>query len=254
MAVKRTQKERKEIAMRCVEIEKEGGDVLGYLRSENYISPRATWINLQREILKRPQSKITSGKPKKGEKKMDEKSLDARLKRLESLKEQIIDGVGIRAALSSMGYTGKSAGQAYRQMKNLAKAHDPDFYARMPEKISDEDAPVSMPDKPTVKVDGPIRIETPEAGKVEVVETPETCVRVTPESIFIGKAPRPVEFAGLEVTAVKDPVLGEFYHDQKYGCIDWRTPEGDEVSMPVAAWRKLIDRLPDVLGVIGVNV
>lgn len=46
---------------RCVEIEKAGGDVLGYLSSEHYISPAATWHNMQKFDLKR--TEFSDGKP-----------------------------------------------------------------------------------------------------------------------------------------------------------------------------------------------
>ena len=44
----RTAEERRRIRETCLRIEKKGGDVLEYLKSEHYISPRATWINMQR--------------------------------------------------------------------------------------------------------------------------------------------------------------------------------------------------------------
>ena len=57
----RTQEERARIVARCVEIEKAGGDVLGYLSSEHYISPAATWHNMQKFDLKR--TEFSDGKP-----------------------------------------------------------------------------------------------------------------------------------------------------------------------------------------------
>ena len=60
---KRTDEERAEIARRCREIEKGGGDVLGYIKSLGYISPRATWYNLQKEFLGRDANHLTEGHP-----------------------------------------------------------------------------------------------------------------------------------------------------------------------------------------------
>lgn len=49
----RSEDERKRIVKECLRIEKAGGDVLGYLASEHYISPRATWCNIQKYDLHR---------------------------------------------------------------------------------------------------------------------------------------------------------------------------------------------------------
>lgn len=53
MAKLRTEKELDAIVKHCVELEKVGGDIYGYLMSQHYITPRATWLNLQRERLGR---------------------------------------------------------------------------------------------------------------------------------------------------------------------------------------------------------
>ena len=60
----RTKDERRAIAERCRQIEHEGGDVLAYLAGEHYITPRATWYNLQKEFLGRDKAHLTEGKPK----------------------------------------------------------------------------------------------------------------------------------------------------------------------------------------------
>lgn len=61
MARKRTQEQRAEIVRRCCEIEAEGGDVLAFLAGEGYVTPRATWINIQRCDLNRKE--YTDGRP-----------------------------------------------------------------------------------------------------------------------------------------------------------------------------------------------
>jgi hypothetical protein len=63
----------------------------------------------------------------------------------------------------------------------------------------------------------------------------------------------PVNYDGLEVAAVRHPDLGEFYYDRKYGSIDWRTPEGDEVSLGQAWWKQMAEDLPKILRVLGVD-
>ena len=61
MARKRTQEQRAEIVRRCCEIEAKGGDVLAFLAGEGYVTPRATWINIQRCDLNRKE--YTDGRP-----------------------------------------------------------------------------------------------------------------------------------------------------------------------------------------------
>jgi hypothetical protein len=64
MSNKRTKQEKARIIEKCLDIEAEGGDVLKYLREEeHYVSPGATWFNIQRIELARDPYHRTSGKP-----------------------------------------------------------------------------------------------------------------------------------------------------------------------------------------------
>jgi hypothetical protein len=64
MSNKRTKQEKARIIEKCLDIEAEGGDVLKYLREEeHYVSPAATWFNIQRIDLGRDPFHRTSGKP-----------------------------------------------------------------------------------------------------------------------------------------------------------------------------------------------
>ena len=90
------------------------------------------------------------------------------------------------------------------------------------------------PQVPTVKVDGPLKIETPETGNVEVV-----CTMPNLE---------------YEVSAIRTEEFGEFYYDKKFNSIDWRTAEGDEISLHPLGWKNLMNQLPEILRVLGVEV
>lgn len=89
---------------------------------------------------------------------------------------------------------------------------------------------------PEVTVSGALKIRTDEPEKVEVK----------------GRISKPVNYAGYEITAIREPKLGEFYYDKKFNSIDWRTEEGDEVSMPPWLWRRLYDKMPEMFGILGV--
>ena len=101
-----------------------------------------------------------------------------------------------------------------------------------------EDVKKSIMDMPQVKVDGALRIETPEADMIEIVETPE-------------KPKSPIKT--YKVTGIRVENFGEFYYDQKFNSIDWRTIEGDEVSMGPAWWKQLISDLPKIMKLLGVD-
>ena len=107
--------------------------------------------------------------------------------------------------------------------------------------------------KPTIKLDGELKIETPEAKKVEIVETPENVVKVieTPQ-LKLKPGLRGLNHSDFEVSAIRHPQLGEFYYDQKFGMVDWRRPEGDEISMSPKNWKELYLLIPDVMGILRV--
>ena len=88
------------------------------------------------------------------------------------------------------------------------------------------------------KVDGALRIETPEANKIEIVETPEK-----PKA----------SIKTYKVTGIRVENFGEFYYDQKFNSIDWRTEEGDEISLPPIGWKNLMQEMPDILKALGVG-
>ena len=95
-----------------------------------------------------------------------------------------------------------------------------------------------------VKVDGALRIETPEADMIEIVETPEKPKKTANYTI---------NFNGYIVTGIRVPNFGEFYYDQKFNNIDWRTEEGDEISLPPIGWKNLMQEMPDILKALGVR-
>ena len=176
-----------------------------------------------------------------------------RQRRLDDLKKRLNKGMGIRAALADMGYTGKSAGQQYRQIRNFAQANDPKMFIMLPAKISESDEPINdgMPNKTTTTV-----AEHMENMKDAADEFFDRCeemgLKVNGEQV--ARPVQPVTLAGLEITAVNHQDLGEFYLDKKYKSIDWRVPGGDEVSLAPSMWIQLLKELPNILKMLGVEV
>ena len=97
----------------------------------------------------------------------------------------------------------------------------------------------------TVKVDGPIRIETKEPEKIELVGRDYDIVAMEEELKFNERT---------TVTAIRVEGLGEFYFDKKYNSVDWRAESGDEVSLGPAWWIQLVEDLPLILKKLGVKL
>ena len=89
----------------------------------------------------------------------------------------------------------------------------------------------------TVKVDGPIRIETKEPEKVEIVESPEQ------DNDYL-----------FTTAAVRNKRLGTFYYDDKHRTIDWRHPCGDEIDIFADDYKLLWQALPEILRSLGVEL
>ena len=145
-----------------------------------------------------------------------------------------IDGGDPLAYLENLG--SKRPDGIWYTIKEDLKKVDPETYAKIPDYRGKTRKPAEKP--ATVKVDGALRIETPEAEKIEIVEAPEV---------------QPMTYDGMEVSALRHPDLGEFYFDKKYNSIDWRTPEGDEISLGPAWWKQLVTYLPKIMKLLGVD-
>lgn len=96
------------------------------------------------------------------------------------------------------------------------------------------------------------QLKVDEAAKQET-EQPNAIQRLAAAMSSI-KVPEIAPEFELEVTAVRHKNYGEFYRDHDHNCIDWRTPCGDEMSLGVDAWKKLIRDLPEILKQLGVEV
>ena len=134
MAQMRTKAERQRILKKCLEIENEGGNVLAYLATENYMSPAATWFNMQREMLNREHPK--SGKPRAKGESAQEREDRLQRERCQKIVEAAEAGKSIRNALHDMGWRNpRCQGQKYRFLREFAKEWAPELYKKMPEKL-----------------------------------------------------------------------------------------------------------------------
>jgi len=245
----RTEEEKAAILNECLRLEKEGGDILGYLWSQDYVTPRATWCNYQREWLGRKPYQYTDGKPKKkGEKKMGKpvNTKEDRQRRLDELIERVNKGMGIRAALADMGYSGKSAGQQYRQLRNFAKENDPIAYAALPESIGGDIVPVtSLADAMQNCQDAADEFfgKCEEMGlKTEVPEEPKICQPVVYEDMIV----REVE--GLFGRYRRSDIGGKVYIDfEPFDTMD-------VMSFTVEQWRSFREEQVKAAAILGVEL
>lgn len=120
----RTDKEKYEFAIRCREIEKEGGDVLDYIRREwpSY-TPRGTWINIQKHILHRKKYEIKDGLPKEA---IDVSKFQEIANALRERPD--IRGDELRELIEGFGYTTDPV-HALANVKQWARKNDPECFA-----------------------------------------------------------------------------------------------------------------------------
>ena len=168
----RTDEQKQAFVMECLEIEKAGGDVLGYIEV-NWPSytPRATWYNLQKRYLNRNTAHLTEGRPEvpKG----DEKEMQRRnrMKILDGVIAAIEKGNHPYDYLEEQGYMVPM--QAYADLKKWAKANAPEKAEILPVnlkglKLNRQKIP-RVKDKPApeLKAGEPLPVKLPDGGKIE---------------------------------------------------------------------------------------
>ena len=266
MATRRTPEEIEAIVDHCVELEQSGGDILAYLWSENYMTPRATWCNFQREWLGRKPYQYTDGKPKKERKIMS----TTRVKltdedRLETCLIAIRGG-DPRKHLESIGSSDPQG--TWSKVKAWCADKHPEVFAKIPKRITVTD------EAPTVKVSGPIRIETPETNKVQVVEKPEktladamTGMKNAADTFFgacedMGlkmdkpKITQPVSYDGMVIREVEG-LFGRYRRSDISGkiYIDFEPVESlDVLSYTVEQWKTFRQEQEKAAAVLGVEL
>ena len=278
----RTFEEKAAIVEHCIELEKTGGDILGYLWSQNYYTPRATWCNFQREWLHRKPYEYTDGKPKKkGEAIMKSKFIVTPEIRDEAIRIAI-NGGDPRNYLTGMG--SQNGMSSWTKILMELKKTNPEKFAKLPKRIGKAEVP-EAPEMPTLKVDGPLKIETPEGNTIKVAELPEIIDGVTKEitvheadmfEVPEGMVPlhmlehpvkvnivkdepkitQPVCYDGMTVRAIEG-LFGRYRRTDINGAtyIDFENPDGaDILSYTVDQWRKMRVEQANAFRILGVEL
>ena len=138
-----------------------------------------------------------------------------------------------------------NAPQMWYAIKQHLKENDPDTYAKLPKRIDRKDA--KPKEEPT--------LADAVAGMTDAAEEffdkcEEMGLKVNGDPVT---KPSLVTAGPITVTAIRHKSFGEFYRDHDHNCIDWRTPEGDEMSLSLQGWKDLITELPGLLKILGVE-
>ena len=262
---------REELARECLRIEKEGGDVLGYIEvNMPSYTPRAAWYNLQKQFTGRRGSMLTDGRPKQKPGK-ENRELGKSKQKLSEVIETLLEGV--RAGndpwkvLTAMGYTNPIAAMknakvwcrvnAPELMPELERIvlHDP---SKTPRRSSKEALDSELVENSTDEhsADTGDHISAEEYRKISgTVEKPEK----KPATCCAPSTRKGVEVPDvLPVCAVKSRVQGVWELSAIEGCVSltWEnriTHQECFLGMTAAEWRKLANEIPVMLKQLGLD-
>lgn len=239
MATLRTWEEKSAILAHCIELEKEGGDILAYLWSENYLTPRATWFNFQREWLGRKPYEYTDGKPRKVKEK---RKVVHEKKKLTAEQMVVVDTAlaGGNPLEVLKGQGSKNASAAWFYIKKKLQEEDPEKFDRLTKERVDKGMPKKI--GPDGKEYEKLELEAGGNYQLSVAETPEA-----------PKIDKPLMHSGKKAIGWEGD-FGVYIYDRKHGYIDYESNEGEEISMPVDAWREWWKEIREVWQLMGVEL
>ena len=154
--------------------------------------------------------------------------------------------------------SGNPTGMWYTIKQHLKEA-DPETYEKLPKRIDRKDAKPKQapahtedPDEPEAHTLADAMTGMENAATEFLNKCEEMGLKVngkdeirTPDKAVVGP---------FAITAIRHKIFGEFYHDVDHNCVDWRTIEGDEMSMKIPAWKNLVKELPEILKMLGVGM
>lgn len=251
-----------EMAKECVRIEKDGGDVLGYLKSQGKISPRGTWFRIQKEILERKDHQMTDGHGKPEKKYQTRRSMEENSKVVIRALEEKRSPIQV---LRELGY--KAAVQTYREVKEWTLDHFPEYEYLFPNNIKTWVAenrrkkadPLfkAKATKTEITTSEKLPLEAGKNYELSVAETPEEPnIVITEDENHIEikrKITKPVSYDGFIVRCISNYQFGRIYYDEKHDNIQWVSKNGEEVIMNKEEWIAFARDLPRALRVLGVD-
>jgi len=247
---------RMELAKKCQKIEKAGGDVLEYLRTEQgCYSPWGTWFGLQKHELRRKANQITDGRAHPDEIRKETKTMPLTDEQKRAAIDYALDGGNPLIYLKSIA--APNPGVSWAQIMRELFLTDRETFDRLPDTPGKKKAAKKL----TASQDKQEQASAPkdEEPPIQEEKRPEVAIlRQTdaeddpePEEEEILK---PVMIGGCEVTTLRMGTFGEIHYDSRHGFIDWYTDTGDVVSLHVGEWRKFLRQLPEVAKNLGVRL
>ena len=256
--MKRSPEQKKAFARQCLEIEKQGGDVLGYIE-KNWPSytPRACWYNLQKQYLGRHTNQLTEGKAISPEEermmnlKRDKSAqLDAVLQLIEEKKDPIL-------YLAEIGY--RVPTQAWADLRIWARKHRPEDAAKLPGNLRQWYVEVGIKTysgeqkQPKMNVAQEVGVTLDQAADAvgKMMKTMNnTAKHITAQLTQLpvcGVKSRCRKDAKFEVCPVKSA-------DGGFMAFVWRdliTHDQRELIMSAEEWRQFVDEIPQALKQLG---
>lgn len=277
----RTDAEKRAFAVKCLEIEKEGGDVLGYIRDEypSY-TPRATWYNLQKWYLSRYSWQLTEGRPINPEERRLKELRADKAKQLDEILKVLEEGKDPIEYLEGLGY--KAPTQVWTDLKNWARKNRPDDRKKMPDNLKLYYAdhgiqrtgtaqaikkPVENPSKP-VKAPETIFFGGKEYEKLEGEGKPVNEYRAKPSPTCCQPARESgvtLDDMPLEIVGIMSNVKGYYQKscienkhlpgiDGQYVHLIWRdlvTHDERSLGLSVSEWLQLAEEIPKAMRQLG---
>ena len=247
----RTDAELLEFALTCEKIEKQGGDVLGYIEQEypSY-TPRATWYRLQKNQLKRTAGQLTEGKPKEKGVKYMGKMMDLAQGCIEAFGR----GESVYDFLASQGIKNPSA--YWYQIKQTVKLKDPDLYEKLSVIRTDSrKRPSPTCCQPARESGVEVPDELPEEAPKTVEFSDKGYVRAKRE-----KEEKPAD-RPLDIAAVRSRAVNGYKYERIFGigsednvALIWRDPVSrgeNSLIFSVENWQRLAEEIPQMLKQLG---
>ena len=242
-------RDQRELALRCLEVEKSGASVIDFLTGMGFISPRATWERLQLNELGRKANDIEKKKEKCN---MAKLTLEIKKKAVQIA----LDGGDYLAYLKEHGAKNPSASWAY--IMECAKKNDQNNYLQLKARLDEKAAKKTETHITTTKDKIEVRVEQPAVEDTEAkqkVKKPGAAMRFAPDGEHLEKINKPLQYEDFTVRAVEG-VFGRYARDIFNGAdyIDFESKEGDELHMRIDGWKNFIGEMKRAAKVLGVDL
>ena len=229
-------RDQRELALRCMEVQDAGGSVIEFLHGLGFISASATWQRLQLNELGRLPNRLSDGRSKNivGKLTIENKKRAVQL---------TLNGKNPLEYIRSCGI--KNAAEAWGKIKRDLKEVDPETFEKLPKRL------------PNPKKEQDVSLADAMQGMKDAADgffnaCQDMGLNVEPKEEKPRRNHTLLRNSNYTVSAIRTD-LGEFYYDKKFDRLDWRTLEGEEVSMSPAAWFRMYEMIPEVMGILEVE-